>query len=77
MSWQVGDKMTMYFSIAGVVSDELLTVMEITPDEVALDDIFEDEDGNDCYRRFDRRSGQCKNDNTWMGGKRYIKRCKE
>ena len=73
--WKLGDYMVMYFSIAGETSEDNCIVMDIDDDTVSLNDIFEDEDGNKSYRKFDRKTGECLNDNNWMGGKRRIKPC--
>ena len=67
----------MYFFMAGVVSEEELEVIEIDEDTVTLNEEGTDDEGNEVFRKFDRKTGKCLNDNTWMGARRYIKRCSE
>jgi hypothetical protein len=74
MPWLVGDKIRMFFSCAGTVSEELLRIIEINNLTVTLDDFGTDDEGNDGYRIFDRKTGKCLNDNTMFDCKRYIKR---
>ncbi len=73
--WQVGDPMTMFFNIAGETTQDDCIVVEIDNDTVSLNEVFYDEDDNECYRKFDRKTGQCLNDQTWGGGRRWIQRC--
>lgn len=66
---KVGDKITMYFKFAGVVSEEKLRIMNLTETTLEL----EEETSYGEYRTFDRITGECLNDNTYLGAQRYIK----
>jgi len=67
--------MVMFFTIAGETTQDDCIVMELDDDTISLNDVFEDEDGNECYRKFDRRTGRCLNDENFAGGRRWINRC--
>jgi hypothetical protein len=59
-------EVTMYFHLAGVVSEEVLPVHEETEKTISLKD-------DDTIWQFDKKTGKCLNDNTAFGAKRTIK----
>jgi len=77
MAWRIGDEMRMFFFIIGETDETLLKVISIDEETVTLDEFGIDDDGNEGYRVFNRKTGKCLNDNTWGGARRYITRCSE
>lgn len=67
-----GDKVTMLFHCAGVVSEEEVTVMNVDGCTIAVDDIFDTEFG-EAYRLFNTNTGKCLNDSNYFGAKRTLK----
>lgn len=66
---KVGDEITMYFHYAGLVSKEKTVVVEVDDKFVHLDR------GGDEPWKFDMKTGECLNDNTWGGARRTIEAC--
>ena len=59
-----GDKITMYFHLIGLISEEDFTINKVHKDgSVTLSNGY----------RFDTKTGKCLNDNTDMGASRSIK----
>lgn len=67
--FKIGDKATMNFHCAGVVSQEEYEVCLIDGDSITLST---DEDIDKCYK-FNIKTGACINDNTTFGAKRTLK----
>lgn len=69
-----GQTITMYFSMAGRVSKEDVTVRSVRKDGTITieDEWHSDESGKEEYGRFDLKTGKCLNDNTSFGASRYI-----
>ena len=62
---KVGDKITLNFHCAGVVSHEEMTVLYFDDETITTDD-------TEGGRIFDRKTGKCLNDSTSFGSKRTI-----
>ena len=73
-----GDKTIMYFHAFGEISEEIKTVVESTDDVITLDD-YKDvydavrDENTTVGRMFNRKTGECLNDTTFLGAKRTIK----
>ena len=71
---KVNDQVTMCFSFAGIVSEEQVIIIKITDKEIIIEDVWHsDESGEEENGRFDRKTGKCLNDNTYLGARRSIK----
>ena len=60
-----GDMITMYFHGAGVTSEEKCEVLKINETTVTIND-------GDDGRKFNRKTGECLNDNNFMEFSRTI-----
>lgn len=67
-----GDKVTMLFHCAGVVSEEELTVIKVDGDIITTDEVFYTKE-KDEYRKFNTKNGKCLNDSNYFGAKRTLK----
>lgn len=73
MSLQKSDTIIMYFDSFGLTSKEEQIILEVTDDTIIVDDtVHPDGKDEEEYLTFDRKSGKCLNDNTFMGSKRRI-----
>jgi hypothetical protein len=69
-----GEKIKMYFSVAGMKSYNKVTIKEFTDTTITITDTWHaDKSGVEENGIFDRKTGKCLNDNTNMGASRYIK----
>lgn len=67
IKFKVGGKATMLFYYMGLVSEETgWVVSKVTPKEIWLEN-----DGHDW--KFDAKTGECLNDNTWGDARRELK----
>ncbi len=63
-TFKKGDTATMKFHLIGLISEEEATVINVSRKNiVTLDNNF----------KFDGRTGECLNDNTYLGAKRTLK----
>lgn len=68
-----GEKIKMFFSCAGVVSEEERIVKKFDDKTITTDEtIHPDNSKKEEYEKFDRKTGRCLNDNTMFGGRRFI-----
>lgn len=70
MNMKKGDKITMLFHAFGSVSEEEYSIVELSDDEITIDDTF---GPNDELRKFNRKTGKCLNDTNSFGAYRTIK----
>ena len=67
--FEVGKEVTMLFHCAGAVSEEEYMICHVRDDIITLDT---DSEPDKCYR-FNTKTGECINDNTYLGCKRTLK----
>lgn len=66
---KVGDKVTIDFHCAGVVSHQDEPILEVTETHITIGD----EETEEQYQyKFSRLTGKCENDNTMFGAKRVL-----
>jgi hypothetical protein len=66
-------RVIMYFYSFGVETSTKLKVLKEDETTIILDEWGKDDKGNEGYRQFDKKSGRCINDLTFLGARRYIK----
>ncbi len=68
MYMKKGQKIKMYFKCAGFVSDEVVRIKEFTDTTVTITNSWHsDKSGEEENGVFDRKTGACLNDNTYLG----------
>lgn len=69
---KIGQKIRMFFKCAGVISDEKRVIISFDESTVTTDKIIHPDKGGEENERFDRKTGRCLNDNTFLGVSRFI-----
>lgn len=70
-------RITMYFDLLGLISTEKYEVLEEDELSLTLNELGHDDKGKEGYRKFEKKTGRCINDNTYLGARRYIKPIKD
>lgn len=71
MKFKIGQKITINFHCAGVVSQEQLKIIDIQGDVLITDETFNGDNGEE-KRKFNSITGKCLNDSNYFGSKRTI-----